>query len=162
MLDFVRIACAVPEVRVADVMKNVEDICGQIKEADTVGSDLVVFPELALTGYTCADLFFQDSLLTAAMDGLQKVMDVSADHPGLTVVVGTPVLLEGQLYNCGAVISGGKLHGLVPKTYLPNYNEFYERRWFSSSTDLQVKEVPAALLGLSGVVIKLTKEHFSK
>ena len=114
MLDFVRIACAVPEVRVADVMKNVEDICGQIKEADTVGSDLVIFPELALTGYTCEDLFFQESLLLAAMEGLQKVMDASAEHPGLTVVVGTPVILEGQMYNCGAVISGGKLHGLLP------------------------------------------------
>ena len=150
MLDFMRIACAVPEVRVGDVIKNVEDICGQIKEADTVGADLVVFPELALTGYTCADLFFQDTLLNAAMEGLQKVMDCSADYPGLTVVVGTPVLLEGQMYNCGAVISAGRLHGLVPKTYLPNYNEFYERRWFSSSADLQVREVPAALLGLSG------------
>ena len=158
MLDFVRIACAVPEVRVADVVKNVEDICGQIKEADTVGSDLVIFPELALTGYTCADLFFQDSLLAAAMEGLQKIMDVSADHPGLTVVVGTPVLLEGQMYNCGAVISDGKLHGLVPKTYLPNYNEFYERRWFSSSADLQVKEVPAALLGLSGGMVPVGRD----
>ncbi len=158
MLDFVRIACAVPEVRVADVMKNVEDICGQIKEADTVGSDLVVFPELALTGYTCEDLFFQESLLLAAMEGLQKVMDASAEHPGLTVVVGTPVILEGQMYNCGAVISGGKLHGLVPKTYLPNYNEFYERRWFSSSADLQVKEVPAALLGLSGGMIPVGRD----
>ena len=150
MLDFMRIACAVPEVRVGDVIKNVEDICGQIKEADSVGADLVVFPELALTGYTCADLFFQDTLLNASMEGLQKIMDCSSDYPGLTVVVGTPVLLEGQMYNCGAVISAGRLHGLVPKTYLPNYNEFYERRWFSSSADLQVKEVPAALLGLSG------------
>ena len=150
MLDFVRIACAVPAVKVGDVRKNTEDICGQIKEADTVGADLVVFPELALTGYTCADLFFQDTLLNASMEGLQKIMDCSADYPGLTVVVGTPVLLEGQMYNCGAVISAGRLHGLVPKTYLPNYNEFYERRWFSSSADLQVKEVPAALLGLSG------------
>ena len=150
MLDFIRIACAVPEVRVADVMKNAEDICGQIQEADTVGCDLVVFPELALTGYTCADLFFQDALLTAAMEGLQKIMDCTAQHPGVTVVVGTPALLEGQMYNCGAVISDGVLHGLVPKTYLPNYNEFYERRWFSSSADLRVQEVPAALLGLSG------------
>lgn len=150
MLDFIRIACAVPEVRVADVMKNAEDICGQIQEADTVGCDLVVFPELALTGYTCADLFFQDTLMTAAMEGLQKIMDCTAQHPGVTVVVGTPVLLEGQMYNCGAVVSEGMLHGLVPKTYLPNYNEFYERRWFSSSADLRMKEVPAALLGLSG------------
>ena len=150
MLDFIRIACAVPEVRVADVVKNVEDICGQIHEADTVGCDLAVFPELALTGYTCADLFFQDTLMAACMDGLQKIMDCTAEYPGLTVVVGTPAVLEGQMYNCGAVISGGMLHGLVPKTYLPNYNEFYERRWFSSSVDLKIKSVPAALLGLAG------------
>ena len=158
MLDFMRIACAVPEVRVGDVLKNVEDICGQIKEADTVGSDMVVFPELALTGYTCQDLFFQDSLLNACMEGLQKIMDCTADYPALTVVVGTPAVLEGQMYNCGAVISGGVLHGLVPKTYLPNYNEFYERRWFSSAADLQVKSVPAALLGLSGGEIPVGRD----
>ena len=158
MLDFIRIACAVPEVRVADVAKNVEDICGQIHEADSVGSDLVVFPELALTGYTCADLFFQDTLLLACMDGLQKIMDCSAEHPGLTVVVGTPAVLEGQMYNCGAVISCGKLHGLVPKTYLPNYNEFYERRWFSSAADLRMREIPAALLGLSGGSIPVGRD----
>ena len=158
MLDFIRIACAVPEVRVADVIKNVEDICGQIQEADTVGSDLVVFPELALTGYTCEDLFFQDALLNACMEGLQKIMDCTRAYPQLTVVVGTPAVLEGQMYNCGAVISGGKLHGLVPKTYLPNYNEFYERRWFSSSADLQIKEVPAALLGLTGDIIPVGRD----
>ncbi len=158
MLDFIRIACAVPEVRVADVFKNVEDICGQIQEADTVGCDLVVFPELALTGYTCEDLFFQETLLNACMEGLQRIMDTTADHPGVTVVVGTPALLEGQMYNCGAVISEGILHGLVPKTYLPNYNEFYERRWFSSSADLQIREVPAALLGLSGGQIPVGRD----
>ena len=158
MLDFMRIACAVPEVRVGDVIKNAEDICGQIKEADTVGTDVVVFPELALTGYTCEDLFFQDSLMNASMEGLQKIMDCTLDHPGITAVVGTPAVLEGQMYNCGAVISQGKLHGLVPKTYLPNYNEFYERRWFSSSVDLQIKEVPAALLGVSGGMIPVGRD----
>ena len=143
MLDFVRIACAVPPVRVGDVKKNVEDICAQMQKADAAGSDLVVFPELALTGYTCEDLFFQDTLLNACMDGLRKIMERSAEYPRLTVVVGTPAVLEGQMYNCGAVISGGRLHGLVPKTYLPNYNEFYERRWFSSSADLRIKTVSA-------------------
>ena len=150
MLDFIRIACAVPPVRVGDVTKNVEDICVKLREADAAGSDLVVFPELALTGYTCEDLFFQDTLLNACMDGLQKIMDCSANYPAITVVVGTPAVLEGQMYNCGAVISGGRLHGLVPKTYLPNYNEFYERRWFSSSADLRISSVPATLLGLRG------------
>ena len=150
MLDFVRVACAVPPVRLGDVKKNAEDICAKIREADAAHTDVVVFPELALTGYTCEDLFFEDTLLNACMEGLQKIMDCSADYPGITAVVGTPAVLGGQMYNCGAVISGGKLHGLVPKTYLPNYNEFYERRWFSSSADLRIQKVDAALLGLRG------------
>ena len=100
MLDFIRIACAVPPVRVGDVKKNVEDVCAKFREADAAGSDLVVFPELALTGYTCEDLFFQDTLLKACMDGLQKIMDCSAEYPRITVVVGTPVILEGQDGRC--------------------------------------------------------------
>ena len=150
MLDYIRIACAVPPVRVGDVLKNVEDICAKIKEADEAGSDVVVFPELAVTGYTCADLFFQETLQKASVRGLQKIVDFSAAYPAVTAVVGVPVVICGQMYNCGAVISAGKLHGIVPKTYLPNYHEFYERRWFSSSEDLQQSEVKAAHLGLSG------------
>ena len=153
MLDFIRLACAVPAVRVGDVKKNVQDICTKIAEADKANSDVVVFPELALTGYTCADLFFQETLQQACVWGLQKIMDFSVDYPDVTAVVGVPVVIGGQMYNCGAVISGGKLHGLVPKTYLPNYNEFYERRWFSSSEDLQLSEVKASSLGLKGDAI---------
>ena len=149
MLDFIRIACAVPPVRVGDVTKNVEDICQKIAEADAKGVDLVVFPELALTGYTCADLFFQDALLDACKTGLRVIAECTAKYPALTVVVGLPVVMSCQMYNCGAVVSAGRIHGLVPKTYLPNYNEFYERRWFSSSKDLQQKEVDAADLGLA-------------
>ena len=150
MLDYIRIACAVPPVRVGDVTKNVADICQKIKEADDAQSDVVVFPEIALTGYSCADLFFQETLMQAAMDGLQQIMDFSAEHPAVTAVVGTPAVIGGQMFNCAAVVSAGKLHGLVPKTYLPNYNEFYERRWFSSSEDLQQSTVSAELLGLKG------------
>ena len=148
MLDYIRIACAVPPVRVGDVIKNVEDICLRIREADEKQSDLVIFPELALTGYTCADLFFQETLLDACKDGLKKITAYTKDYPAVTVVVGLPVLIQGQMYNCGGVISAGRLHGLVPKTYLPNYNEFYERRWFSSSEDLQVPGVASIDLGL--------------
>ncbi|MBQ8621290.1 MAG: NAD(+) synthase [Oscillospiraceae bacterium] len=149
MLDYIRIACAVPPVRVGDVTKNVEDICARIKEADTQNVDLVVFPELALTGYTCADLFFQDTLLEACRQGLARIVECSVDHPDVTVVVGLPALVRGQMYNCGAVLSAGKVHGLVPKTYLPNYNEFYERRWFSSSEDLTQTHVDSKYLGLT-------------
>lgn len=148
MLDYIRIACAVPAVRVGDVTKNVEDICQRISQADECNADVLVFPELALTGYTCADLFFQDTLLQACKDGLQKITACSKNYPALTIVVGLPALIGGQMYNCGAVISAGICQGLVPKTFLPNYNEFYERRWFSSSEDLQQNQVNARELGL--------------
>ena len=150
MFDFMRLACAVPAVRVADVKKNTLDICDYIAKADDAGCDLVVFPELALTGYTCADLFFQETLLADSMEGLKEIMACTAGHPGLTAVVGLPVVLAGQMYNCAAVVSRGMLWGLVPKTYLPNYSEFYERRWFSSSQDLPLDKVSAKALGLDG------------
>ena len=150
MLDYIRIACAVPAVRVGDVVRNVDDICEKIRQAHAAGSDVVVFPEMAVTGYSCADLFFQETLQKTAVKGLEKIIAFSGDYPGLTAVVGLPLVIGGQMYSCGAVICGGKLHGLVPKTYLPNYNEFYERRWFSSSEDLQLGEVKACRLGLQG------------
>ena len=124
MLDFIRIACAVNPVRVGDVTKNVMDICGQIAQADEKGVDLVVFPELAMTGYTCADLFFQDTLLEACRTGLAEITACTADHPGVTAVVGVPAVVRGQMYNCGAVLRDGRIQGIVPKTYLPNYTEF--------------------------------------
>ncbi len=150
MLDFIRIACAVPPVKVADPAKNTEDICRYLALADEKGADVLVFPEMTLTGYTCADLFFQDALLKDSLSGLKKVLACSGSHPAVTLAVGLPVVLTGQMYNCCAIISGGRLHGLVPKTYLPNYSEFQERRWFSSSEDLQQKDVPASELGLEG------------
>ena len=150
MLDYIRIACVVPKVVVGEPMKNAGDICDWIAKADEKHADLVVFPELAITGYTCADLFFQEALLRGSMAALGQIADFTKDYPGITAFVGTPVLINGQMYNCGAVVSGGKVHGLVPKTYVPNYKEFYERRWFSSSEDLQEKAVSAQNLGLSG------------
>ena len=150
MLDFIRIGCAVPPVTVGDAQKNTEDVCAKIREADVQGCDVVVFPELALTGYTCADLFFQETLLTASVAGIDEILRESAAHPAVTVAVGVPLVIAGQMYNCGAVISAGILRGIVPKTYLPNYSEFYERRWFSSSEDLPVNRVTTRELGLSG------------
>ena len=150
MLDFIRIGCAVPPVSVGDVRRNTEDVCEKLREADARGCDVVVFPELALTGYTCADLFFQETLLSASAAGLEIILKESISYPNLTAVVGVPLVIAGQMYNCGAVISGGVLRGIVPKTYLPNYSEFYERRWFSSSEDLPVNRVFAGELGLSG------------
>ena len=145
MLDFIRIACAVPAVRVGDTAKNAEDICAYIEKADAERADIVLFPELALTGYTCQDLFFQDTLWTGVQQGIRKIADCTKDHPGVTAAVGLPVRTGMRLYNCAAVISRGKIHALVPKTYIPNYNEFYEKRWFSSGAE--VTEDMAELLG---------------
>ncbi len=145
MLDFIRIACAVPAVRVGDTAKNAEDICAYIEKADGERADIVLFPELALTGYSCQDLFFQDTLWTGVQQGIRKIADCTKDHPGVTAVVGLPVRTGMRLYNCAAVISRGKIHALVPKTYIPNYNEFYEKRWFSSGAE--VTEDMAELLG---------------
>ena len=145
MLDFIRIACAVPAVRVGDTAKNAEDICAYIGKADAQQADLVLFPELALTGYTCQDLFFQDALWTGVQDGIRKIAGCTKNYPNVTAVVGLPVRTGMRLYNCAAVISRGKIHALVPKTYIPNYNEFYEKRWFSSGAE--VTEDMAELLG---------------
>ena len=150
MLDFIRVASAVPPVVVGDAAKNTQDICAYIAKADEAGCDVVVFPELALTGYTCADLFFQHTLLRESMKGLEKIMACSKEHPGVTAVVGTPAVIEGQMYNCAAVVSGGELRGLVTKTHLPNYGEFSERRWFSSSEDLLATTVTLRDIGIAG------------
>ena len=147
MLDFMRLGCAVPKVKVGDVLANTQDICTYMEKADKAGCDLVLFPELALTGYTCGDLIFQEALQTATLEGLSQIVEASNAYPALTVVVGLPLCVTGQVYNCGAVIGRGKLWGMIPKTYLPNYGEFYERRWFASSQDLPVKEVSIGKLG---------------
>ena len=150
MLDYIRIGCAVPAVRVADTKQNTRDICDKIAEAENAGCDLVVFPELALTGYTCADLFFQKTLLDAAVAGLDEICAYTRKFPALTVAVGVPLVIGGQMYNCGVMVSDGTVHGIVPKTFLPNYKEFYERRWFSSSEDLCQTYVNTKDLGLCG------------
>ena len=150
MLDYIRIACAVPAVSVGNVAKNTEDICNYIRKADAQNVDLLVFPELALTGYTCQDLFFQSSLWEAVKNGMQKIVACTAQYPQLTAVVGLPVNIGINMYNCAAVICGGVLRGLVPKTFIPNYGEFYEKRWFSSAENIQDNLVDLSLLGLEG------------
>lgn len=135
MNDFVRVASAVINTTVADTKKNVEEHIKMMKMADREKVDITVFPELSVTGYTCQDLFFQQELLENAEDGVRVITETSKKLYG-TFIVGCPVEYKGQLYNCGVVISRGDIVGIVPKTFLPNYNEFYEKRWFSSSTDL--------------------------
>lgn len=148
MLDFVRVACAVPDVRVGDPLQNARKHCAILEKADAKKADILVFPELSLTGYTCQDLFFQDSLNDAALAGLGEILNCSRLHPDVVAVVGLPVRLGCRMFNCAAVLSGGMVHGLVPKTYIPNYHEFYEKRWFSSGEDLYENQ---ALLQIPGM-----------
>ena len=102
MLDFIRIATAVPPVRVGDVTKNAQDICAYMEKADEQNVDIILFPELALTGYTCGDLFFQDALWNGIKAGLAEIAACSAKHPQLTAVVGMPLRVGGKLYNCAS------------------------------------------------------------
>ncbi len=148
MLDFIRIACAVPPVQVANTQKNIDNICRQIADADAANVDLILFPELCITGYTCADLFFQQTLLQGAKKGLSRLLDYSKAYPRITAVVGLPLDIDGLLYNCAAVLRGGELLGLVPKTYIPNHREFGEKRWFASSKDLRRNAIELCALGL--------------
>ena len=135
MLDYIRIACAVPEVQVANVEKNTDDICKYMEQADAQQVDILLFPELAMTGFSCGDLFLQDSLHNAVEAGLEKILTCSAAHPQLTAVVGLPVRSGMRVYNCAAVICGGALQMLTSKTYLPNHGESSESRWFSAAPE---------------------------
>ena len=149
MLDFIRIACAVPPVKVGDVQKNARDICACIEKADAQNADLIVFPEMSLTGYTCQDLFHQELLHQGVKAGMKEIAACSKDHPGLTIVVGLPVRVGMQMFNCAAVVVNGSVT-LTAKRYIPNYNEFYEKRWFNSGADLPEAgiRIPGSELGL--------------
>ena len=133
MLDFIRIACAVPPVKVGDVKKNTDDICAYMEKADAANADIIVFPELAMTGYTCGDLFSQNTLHNAVEAGLNQILECSAKYPRLTAVIGLPIRTGMKLLNCAAVITGGQFRGLVSKTHLPDYDGFNESRWFAES-----------------------------
>ena len=148
MLDYIRIACAVPDVSVGNVKKNCQDICTFMAQADEKNVDLLVFPELALTGYSCGDLFFQDALQDAVKTALQNILSASAEHGELTAVVGLPVRVDGELFNCAAVITAGELRGLAVKTFLPDYGGYGERRWFSPASYLRRGYVEARELGI--------------
>lgn len=131
---FVRVAAVVPRVKVADVNANVAEICRLAEDAERQEVSIAVFPELSVIGYTCADLFGQQLLIGKAEEGIKQLKSFSRGKK-LTMVVGVPVRVAGNLYNCAAVIHNCKLSGLVPKIHLPGYNEFYESRWFSSGAD---------------------------
>ena len=140
---FIKVAAAIPEVRVANPEWNGAQIERLIGEAAERGAEIVCFPELSITGYTCGDLFRQQSLLEAADLAL---MNIVSNTRGLNIVaiVGLPIAVNSVLYNCAAVIAGGKVVGIVPKSYLPNYNEFYEQRHFGAAPEGDVRMIYVA------------------
>jgi NAD+ synthase (glutamine-hydrolysing) len=149
---FIKVAAAVPAVKVADVVYNVQEIEKLISLADSEHVEIVCFPELCITGYTCQDLFKEQLLLTKAEEGLLMLLDFTRKLD-VIAIVGLPVQARGLLLNCAVVIQHGTILGVVPKTYLPNYNEFYEKRWFASAQDLNPTDIY-----LAGTPVHLSSE----
>ena len=132
---YVRVAAAVPHMRVADCQYNAAEIKKQITEAVQEGVEVICFPELSITGYTCADLFFTQQLQKDALSALEEVCAFTRNLP-IIVLVGAPLKVDNNLYNCAFVMTDGDVVGVVPKVNLPNTGEFYEKRWFSSGRDV--------------------------
>ena len=148
MFDYFRIACAVPDVEVADVDFNIKEIKKYIDEAKNNNVDLLVFPELSITGYTCGDLFFQKTLIKESVNGIKSLIEFSKGTE-TAIAVGLPVVIDDLLYNCAAVIYDGVICGIVPKKFIPNHGEFNEKRYFNSSTNLTTEYISSLYFGLS-------------
>ena len=135
---FISVAAGTPKIRVEDCRYNAEQIFTLMREADKQGVKVLALPELCLTGYTCGDLFLQDTLLRGAEEGLQTILEATRNLEIVTAL-GLPVWdkWDNKLYNCAAIIQKGEILGLIPKVYLPNYGEFYEQRWFASGSGVE-------------------------
>lgn len=150
LFNFVKVAGAIPEVKVGNCAWNAEHTIALINKAAEIGVEIVCFPELGITGYTCQDLFESSLLMESAEQALRKILN--ATLPLNTIaIVGIPVVVDGYLANCAAVIRKGEILGLVPKSYLPNYKEFYEKRWFASASELR-----ATTTTLCGQTVKVS------
>lgn len=136
---FFRVAAVAPHVKIADVDANVDTILRYASSLDAKGVEVVVFPELSITGYTCGDLFHTELLLQSALAGLRRIEQFTL-NAGIDVIVGLPVASEGTVFNCAAHVSGG-VSTIIRKTYIPNYNEFYERRWFAQAPNDEYQPV---------------------
>ena len=137
---FITVAAAVPSVKVADTEYNVKQIEDFVAQAEGKGVEIIVFPELSITGYSCQDLFLQQLLIEQSEVAVMQLLDFTRKLD-IICIVGAPVNISGSLYNCAIVIQHGVIVGMVPKTYVPNYGEFYEKRWFSSSKNLQPTDI---------------------
>lgn len=133
---FIKVAAATPKIKVADPAYNTEEILKIIEETEKNGASILVFSELTISGYTCGDLFLQQPLLTECKNQLLRIVKAT-ENKSMLVVVGCPIVIKQKLYNCAVVISDGSILGIVPKTHLPNYSEFYELRHFTSGEGLE-------------------------
>ena len=137
---FIRVGAIVNKLVLASPIDNAKEIVKMLRKADKEGVSIVTTPELALTGYTCGDLFLQDDLLNKSEEALDFILK-ETDNIDIISIIGMPIRCNNQLINSAVVISKGNILGIVPKTYIPNYSEFYEKRWFTSSMDLRIDEV---------------------
>ena len=144
---FIKVAAGVPRCTVADVAANTAEIKTLIDKANAQKINLLALPELCITAYTCGDLFFSQALLAAAESALAEICEYTAGKYPI-IIVGVPLLYRSKLYNCAAVLQGGKILGIVPKTYMPNYAEFYEQRQFSSGREVE-KNAEINICGVS-------------
>ena len=132
--EYMRVAAAVPSLKVADPNYNAKEIAAISVRAAEEDVRVLVFPELCITGYTCQDLFSQNTLIGECEEALSFILE-KTKYLNMLIAVGMPVKADNQLFNCAVVLKDGKILGVVPKTYIPNYKEFYEKRWFASSVN---------------------------
>lgn len=156
MTGYVKVGAAVPSVRIADCRYNADSIIRLTQKMDGEGVVVAVFPEMCVTGYTCADLFHNFTLLDGALEALNRIAEAT-EALDITVIVGLPVSHDDTLYNVAAVVGKGAVMGLVPKTYIPNYNEFYEKRWWASAPARECN----VDLGRLGIVVMSNRQIFS-
>lgn len=136
---YIKTATATFDIQVGGVSANVEKMTGLMAQAREQQVELLVFPELCVTGYSCGDLFLTRGLLTRAREGLKRLAEASGGSYCL-VVVGAPVCHNQRLYNCAVFLQDGQIRGIVPKSYIPGYKEFYEKRWFASGRQILAEE----------------------
>lgn len=141
-LGFTRVAAVVPELSLGDPITNAKEIIKGYQEAAEQGATIIVTPELSLTGYTNGDLFNNDYLLEETITAVKSLIEITRSYfTKVALIVGLPIQHKNKLFNCSVVISGGEIKGIVPKTYLPNSEEFYEMRHFTSSKQNADKEI---------------------
>lgn len=139
-MNFIKIAAACPVTKVGDTDFNKKEILSCIKEANMVNTKVMVFPELSISSYTCGDLFLHNTLLTNSINAIEYILN-ETKNIDMLIAVGAPLLYHNALYNCGYILYKGKILGIVPKSYIPNYSEFYEKRWFTEGLNITSKTV---------------------